>query len=1248
LTDGSVLLVGGINGGVTLSSTDSYQPSGLALPQLASITIAPSNQPMVLGTTLLLTATGADAYGDNLGMLQSVIWNSSSPSVATISNAAGSAGIVNSLAVGTTTITASVGTISTSTQVTVTAPLASITLSPSSPTVSLNSPQELQLTATGVYSNGNTTDLTAYVSWSTSNSSVATVIPNPAVPGIVAPLAVGTANITATYGSVNGSTPVTVVAQTVPTPPSITNVSPTAGTAGTQVTVAGSGFGSPQGNGIILLGSALGTVVSWNNNQVIATVNTGSSSGVAQIQQNGLSSNSIAFTVDTALISNVSPAGGLPGTQVTITGSGFGATQGSGMVWLGTAVGVVTNWSDGQVAATVAAGSTSGNAQILQNGVWSNALPFPIDSLQIANVTPNSGAAGTVVTITGGGFGNSQGSGSVSFGGAAASIVGWSDAQVMASVPSNAVTGVVKVEQNEVWSNAVGFTVPPTLGGEPQLMLVPTVISMVVGDTRSIQAWNSTSQQPVSGLTWTSSNTAIITLSTDDPPIITAVAVGAATITAGSASANVTVYPGPTLPTGTQIWSNLGDGSGVSKIMPAVPSSTGVADVFALQRSGNVQAIRSDGTLGWTADVSTATSLTPDFLGGLVVTNMNASPATVQELNGMTGTANQPYPYISPNSPPILVHTDGTIFTVDNNAIVGINPSTGQQSFTPVPLEMSVNSANGECGEYTPYQNSGPATVGQPIIAGDGYAYFPYVYTLQPLASNTASCTPSSSTYAEHFETHSRIMRVGSDGSALSIAVGDWVYDQTIVQGNGCGACTASSGSFPGNVLGTLITNADQGVLYSWAACPYTAISINCTAQFQLTTVTNGSPSTVTTNMGYQPGLSYQGIVPVQPILQRADGSYIGTVLSPQIGNTMVAFTASAQRLWNGPNDSPQIATADNGVIGASGTTYDQNGNVDGLIANMPTQSWLGYAYQLGPINQVSFEPTDDALSFWSSIGGNPSVVNPVAVKVQRARVFIPYGLYNQPTVPCTDTGTLISCVVSAPVIDPQDSQFRTEAIQAVPPWKTVMDIRIPASGNATVDNYLTFATASPTGTIKRTDSIVAYIGHGIAQPNSPQNGSYGSISMGLVFPASQCLWFYNLQPAPVVIPLQPPWVFACQNEAVNSVTQKPRIIFLGICGFTNQMLNDWTVDTNTQVIIYPSYNSSDTPKELQLGLAGNEFMTFIQSLVNGATVETALAEMNAQTQTDISQGHQQKTLAPTWGWTWTSYGNKNLTFTAP
>jgi hypothetical protein len=112
-----------------------------------------------------------------------------------------------------------------------------------------------------------------------------------------------------------------------------------------------------------------------------------------------------------------------------------------------------------------------------------------------------------------------------------------------------------------------------------------------------------------------------------------------------------------------------------------------------MQKSGNAQATKSDGTLAWTQNVSTATSLTPDFQGGLVVANMNANPATVQKLDGMTGTANQLYTYASPNNPPVLVHANSTIFTVDNNSIVGVNPATGEPSFAPVPLEMGVGPA---------------------------------------------------------------------------------------------------------------------------------------------------------------------------------------------------------------------------------------------------------------------------------------------------------------------------------------------------------------------------------------------------------------------------------------------------------------------------------------------------------------------------------------------------------------------------
>jgi hypothetical protein len=161
------------------------------------------------------------------------------------------------------------------------------------------------------------------------------------------------------------------------------------------------------------------------------------------------------------------------------------------------------------------------------------------------------------------------------------------------------------------------------------------------------------------------------------------------------------------------------------------------------------------------------------------------------------------------------------------------------------------------------------------------------------------------------------------------------------------------------------------------------------------------------------------------------------------------------------------------------------------------------------------------------------------------------------------------------------------------------------------------------------------------------QNGSYESISMGLAFPDSQCLWFDNLQPN--ILAGHLPWTFPCQNDMASSVTQKPRIIFLGMCGFTSTMLGDWAVNTNTQVLIYPVYNASDTANELQPGLAGNEFMTFLHYLSQGdTTVQQALSKMNDQTQDDISKAHQHKTLAPTWGWTWKLYGNKDLTFTTP
>jgi hypothetical protein len=246
-------------------------------------------------------------------------------------------------------------------------------------------------------------------------------------------------------------------------------------------------------------------------------------------------------------------------------------------------------------------------------------------------------------------------------------------------------------------------------GQNNTVTLTPNVLNLVVGETHSIQALNPAGQ-PITGLTWTSSDPTVVSLSSDDPPVLSALAAGHVTITAGTTTADVTVSAGA-LPVGTVIWSSPGNGSGVTSIVPAVPSPSGVADVFAFQNDGTVQAITSDGATAWTADVSQAVNdpsgngkVVPDFQGGLVAWlsewSASASAGSVTRLDGMTG--ERLWTYTPPDSTylnwlpswyqsPVAVHPDGTIFTVQyqqdvsHSEVVGIDPATGTQKFS-VPL----------------------------------------------------------------------------------------------------------------------------------------------------------------------------------------------------------------------------------------------------------------------------------------------------------------------------------------------------------------------------------------------------------------------------------------------------------------------------------------------------------------------------------------------------------------------------------
>ena len=226
-----------------------------------------------------------------------------------------------------------------------------------------------------------------------------------------------------------------------------------------------------------------------------------------------------------------------------------------------------------------------------------------------------------------------------------------------------------------------------------------------------------------------------MSLSTDDPPILTAIAPGHIIITAGDSSCDVTVSSGFALPVGTVMWSAPGDDSGVNSIIPAVPSPLGIADTFAVQASGNVQAITTDGLVAWTANVgSSYTSLNADFQGGLVA----ASPYTITKYDGMTGQQTSQYTYSNPRvSPPIYFGTDGTIFTIDGDSVVGIDPATGTAKFT-VPMQGGRYSSVHTCEYQSASSGNSSPSVGLATLAGDGYLYV----ILRILELSISGCAP--------------------------------------------------------------------------------------------------------------------------------------------------------------------------------------------------------------------------------------------------------------------------------------------------------------------------------------------------------------------------------------------------------------------------------------------------------------------------------------------------------------------------
>jgi trimeric autotransporter adhesin len=483
-----------------------------AAANLSSIVITPANPTVPVNTTLQLTATGNYSDGSSADITSLVTWSSNSSSIVAVS----SSGLLTGMAAGTTGISATLGAVSGTTQVTVSTPtVVSIAVTPVGLTLGIGINQ--QYVATATYSDGTSADLTSGVTWSSSDTTMATIDSS----GLASTVAAGQVTITATLGTLSDQSTLTIVAahlSSISVTPSVVSIG--AGTT-QQFTATGSfDDGSTQllqnvtwsssSNSATISSSGLGTGVSTGTATITAT--SGSVSGTASLTVTGASLVSIAVTPTNSTMA--------PDTTKQFTAMGTfsdSSTQDvSGVViWTSSSPAHATISSQG-----LATGLTAGTTTITATyGAISGSTGLTVSNVSLVSITvsptnPRINAGTSIKFMATGTF--SDGSVATNLSG-----VSWkSQHPNIASVRSSGIAHGKKSGSVTITASAFGVSGATTLtvgtGTLVSIVVTPANPSVTAGGTQQFTATGTFSDTSTQDVTlnshWSSSSSSVATI----------------------------------------------------------------------------------------------------------------------------------------------------------------------------------------------------------------------------------------------------------------------------------------------------------------------------------------------------------------------------------------------------------------------------------------------------------------------------------------------------------------------------------------------------------------------------------------------------------------------------------------------------------------------------------------------------------------------------------------------------------------
>lgn len=200
----TTIAAGSVNVQATLGGVTGTKAVTISQATVTAVMISPSSTSIPKGTSTQFTAIANYSDGTTRDVTNSAVWSSSNTSIAGVNTSTTTGGLSQGIATGATTISATIGGITGSSALTVTAAtLVSISISAND---SIAKGNTKQYTAIATYSDGSTQDITSSVSWNSSSTSNVTISNGVGTKGLATAVGQGSSTIQATYNGVSSNT----------------------------------------------------------------------------------------------------------------------------------------------------------------------------------------------------------------------------------------------------------------------------------------------------------------------------------------------------------------------------------------------------------------------------------------------------------------------------------------------------------------------------------------------------------------------------------------------------------------------------------------------------------------------------------------------------------------------------------------------------------------------------------------------------------------------------------------------------------------------------------------------------------------------------------------------------------------------------------------------------------------------------------------------------------------------------------